>query len=308
MAFVNVSWGSSYVSYRPRPSRCTANRPSAGPSACASSPTTRTELWRSVAALRESLACAVDKEQFSDAARLRDEIEVLTLTDDYVRVHRLLDQAVAEQRFLDAATLRDELAQLSPPPSLVASSSTKSSSRMPKSSRSKPGVAASSAPAPSTSAVGLTTDSSSGVRAADAPTSTECVTDGIVVAVGSFHMPEHDCRTPGEAMIRYTFGYRVRITNTTSSTVQLIARHWVIENASGPESEVRGSGVVGRQPVLEPGESFEYTSACPLTCKMHPGMHAVGNMRGEYTLVRGETGMEQFTVQVGRFYFVLPEN
>jgi ApaG protein len=308
MAFATFCWGPSpaRVTHRSRPSRCAATRSSVRPSACVSSPTARKELWRSVAALRESLACAVNKEQFSDAARLRDEIEVLTLTDDYVRVHRLLDQAVAEQRFLDAAALRDELAELTPPPSLVGPS-VESSSSLPKSSMSMPGPAAASAVAANTSAARLT-DSSSGASAATSPSSTVCTTDGIVVAVGSFHMPEHDSRTPGEAMIRYTFGYRVRITNTTKSTVQLIARHWVIENASGPESEVRGSGVVGRQPVLEPGASFEYTSACPLTCKMHPGKRVVGNMRGEYTLVRGETGMEQFTVQVGRFYFVLPEN
>jgi ApaG protein len=251
-----------------------------------------------VAALRESLARAVDKEQFSDAARLRDEIEVLTLTDDYVRVHRKLDEAVAEQRFLDAAKLRDELALLTPPPSLAANGVSAAASGA------RTGRSASAA----RPAAGTRGGSTAATNAADAPTATACCTDGVSVSVNSFHMPEHDSRTPGEAMIRYTFGYRVRITNTTNSTVQLIARHWVIENASGPESEVRGSGVVGRQPVLEPGESFEYTSACPLTCKMHPGKRIVGNMRGEYTFVRGDTGSDQFAVQVSRFYFVLPEN
>jgi ApaG protein len=206
----------------------------------------------------------------------------------------MLDKAVAEQRFLDAAKLRDDLAALTPPPS--------HSSWRPDPAYMQDGGSASSSQQVSREGADAAV-----TRAADAPTSSDCCTNGIHIRMESYHMPEHDSRTPGHAMMRFTFGYRVRITNMSDATVQLIARHWVIENATGPESEVRGTGVVGRQPVLEPGESFEYTSACPLTCKVQPGVRVVGNMRGEYTFVQGDTGMDQFTAEVGRLYFVLPD-
>jgi ApaG protein len=79
---------------------------------------------------------------------------------------------------------------------------------------------------------------------------------------------------------------------------------------NGPESEVRGTGVVGRQPVLMPNESFEYTSACPLTCDLQQGCvpaQVIGSMRGEYQFVKGDTGGEAFEVEIPRFYFVLPK-
>ena len=75
-----------------------------------------------------------------------------------------------------------------------------------------------------------------------------------------------------------------RISNVGDETAQLLSRHWIITDAEGEVQEVRGPGVVGEQPVLEPGMSFEYTSYCPLTTN-------VGTMHGSYTMVRpdGET-------------------
>jgi ApaG protein len=79
------------------------------------------------------------------------------------------------------------------------------------------------------------------------------------------------------------FLYNVTITNEGSETVQLLNRHWVITDGYGNVEEVRGPGVVGKQPVLKSGESFEYTSGCPLTTPF-------GSMRGTYEMVieRGE--------------------
>lgn len=76
----------------------------------------------------------------------------------------------------------------------------------------------------------------------------------------------------------------MRIANEGGVTVQLINRHWVITSATGGVEQVRGPGVVGRQPVLRPGESFEYTSGCPLKTPF-------GSMRGSYQMVteNGET-------------------
>jgi len=77
--------------------------------------------------------------------------------------------------------------------------------------------------------------------------------------------------------------YTVQISNESSETVQLLSRHWIITDATGEVQEVRGPGVVGEQPVLAPGESFEYTSGCPLTTPF-------GSMNGTYQMVtsRGE--------------------
>lgn len=257
----------------------------------------RRELWRSVAALKRSLEKAVSAERFGDAARLRDEIETLTMSDDYMRVQRSLEHAIEEQRFMDAARLRDDLEKMIPPP--------------PEESRAAGvgGVGLRGLEPPATTRIeGFAGTASITPRPLKGARS-ETETDGIVVTVESFHMPEHDAfMDPSQGLTKYTFGYRVRITNNRTDTVQLVKRHWIIENVTGPENHVRGSGVVGRQPVLEPGESFEYTSACPLACKPGPGQSVLGSMRGEYTLVMGDTGTEEITAQIGRFFLVIPES
>ena len=79
---------------------------------------------------------------------------------------------------------------------------------------------------------------------------------------------------------------------TADETVQLVSRHWIITDANGREEEVRGPGVVGEQPVLESGRSYEYTSGCPLTTPL-------GSMVGTYQMA-APTG-ETFDVEIGKF-------
>jgi len=100
------------------------------------------------------------------------------------------------------------------------------------------------------------------------------VTNGIKVEVESRFIPERSSTQEQQ----YFFAYRVKISNDGGGTAQLMSRHWIITNADGEEQEVRGPGVVGEQPVLKPGDTFEYTSFCPLTT-------AVGTMHGSYTMV-----------------------
>lgn len=95
----------------------------------------------------------------------------------------------------------------------------------------------------------------------------------------------------------YFFAYRVRITNKGSGTAQLMSRHWVIADAIGQLEEVRGAGVIGVQPKIPAGQSFEYESACPLNTPS-------GSMRGTYQMVTDEG--ESFDIEIPEFFLVSP--
>lgn len=90
----------------------------------------------------------------------------------------------------------------------------------------------------------------------------------------------------------YFFAYHIQITNEGSETVQLISRHWIITNGEGHVEEVKGPGVIGEQPTLEPGESFEYSSFCPLNTP-------TGTMHGTYQMTT-EDG-DEFDVEIAPF-------
>lgn len=91
---------------------------------------------------------------------------------------------------------------------------------------------------------------------------------------------------------RYVWAYHVRIENEGDETVQLRSRHWMITDARGHVEHVRGPGVVGKQPRLEPGESFEYTSGAPLTTPS-------GFMGGTYRMITADG--ESFDIQIPTF-------
>jgi ApaG protein len=91
---------------------------------------------------------------------------------------------------------------------------------------------------------------------------------------------------------RYFWSYTIVITNTGDETVQLRTRRWIITDATGRQQEVRGEGVIGEQPVIAPGEHFEYTSGVPLST-------ASGFMTGSYEM-ESETG-ERFEIEVPTF-------
>jgi ApaG protein len=102
----------------------------------------------------------------------------------------------------------------------------------------------------------------------------EAVTQGIRVVVRSVYVPEQSVPMSH----RYVFAYTVRITNEGQKTAQLLNRHWVITHGTGRVEEVRGPGVVGAQPKLEPGQHFEYTSGCVLSTP-HGTMHGTYEMK-----------------------------
>jgi ApaG protein len=101
-----------------------------------------------------------------------------------------------------------------------------------------------------------------------------------------------------EAAGRYVFAYTITLRNTGSVAAQLISRHWIITDSQGLVQEVRGLGVVGAQPLLQPGESFEYTSGASIAT-------SVGTMKGSYQMVatdgtRFEAPIPEFTLSVPR--------
>ncbi len=107
----------------------------------------------------------------------------------------------------------------------------------------------------------------------------ECVTRGIRVSVKPFYLDdESDPEEP-----RYVWAYTVRIDNESSEVVQLKTRHWRITDAMGLTDEVRGDGVVGEQPVIRPGEGFEYTSGAPLATPsgLMVGSYGMSTSHGE---------------------------
>ena len=121
----------------------------------------------------------------------------------------------------------------------------------------------------------------------------EACTQGIRVRVESSFDPLRSRISENQ----WFFLYTITIANEGEQRVQLMSRHWIITDESGRIEEVRGTGVVGEQPVLEPGESFEYTSGCPLPTP-------TGTMMGTYQM-RTEKG-ETFDAEIAPFLLSEP--
>ncbi|GAA5540010.1 MULTISPECIES: Co2+/Mg2+ efflux protein ApaG [Brucella/Ochrobactrum group] len=120
------------------------------------------------------------------------------------------------------------------------------------------------------------------------------VTQGIEITVEPFYLEDESAPEDN----RYVWGYRITIANNSSDTVQLRSRYWQITDANGRVEEVRGAGVVGEQPVLDPGDSFQYSSGCPLTTSS-------GVMVGRYQM-QNPTG-NTFEVDIPAFSLDVPE-
>ena len=120
-------------------------------------------------------------------------------------------------------------------------------------------------------------------------------TEGIRIEVETNYLSDQSWPEYG----RYAFAYHIRIINTSDVTVQLVSRHWVITNALGAVEEVRGPGVVGQQPILDPGESHEYSSGAILQTPW-------GTMHGEYQMVRMDAST--FDANIPCFMLAAPEH
>jgi ApaG protein len=121
----------------------------------------------------------------------------------------------------------------------------------------------------------------------------DTTTRGIRIQVISSYVPDKSSPREGTSL----FTYPVRISNVGPETAQLISREWVITNADGEVERVKGPGVVGEQPVLPPGGSFDYTSFCPLKT-------SVGSMQGSYQMMT--VGGEKFDAHIAPFTLAVP--
>jgi len=224
--------------------------------------------------LKESLQAALEKEEYGDAARLRDEIEALRATDTVEVLREQMCAALDREDYDIAAALRDRLRAIVPL-----------------------GAEAALLPGGGEPGAGASGDF------VTASTMSEQVTHGVRVRVRSVYLPDRSATNRGY----YFFAYRVTIVNESDQPVQLMARRWVITDDEGRVEEVRGQGVIGETPVLRPGVSFEYTSGCPLRTP-------TGQMRGSFKMeaitaratgkkdeVFGFHEPEEFTVDVAPF-------
>lgn len=118
-------------------------------------------------------------------------------------------------------------------------------------------------------------------------------TRGITVRVAVSYLPEQSEPRKG----RWFWTYHIRIENDGPMPVQLLTRHWIITDGRGARHEVQGEGVVGEQPLIDPGASYDYVSGCPLSTPN-------GQMRGSYRMI-GEDG-SIFEVAIPRFPLVAP--
>ncbi len=120
------------------------------------------------------------------------------------------------------------------------------------------------------------------------------ITEGVQVSVETNYQPEYSSPT----QLHYVFTYRITIENHSNYTVKLLRRHWFIHDANNTIREEEGEGVVGQQPILEPGQVHQYVSGCNLRS-------GLGKMHGTYLMEKVVDG-SQFEVVIPEFSMVVP--
>lgn len=121
----------------------------------------------------------------------------------------------------------------------------------------------------------------------------DATTAGVTVRVSASYLAEQSA----PALSRWFWSYHIRIENHRDAPVQLLTRHWVITDARGGQNRVDGEGVVGEQPIIQPGAAHDYVSGCPLPTP-------TGSMEGAYQMV--DDGGEAMLIAIPRFALVAP--
>jgi len=120
------------------------------------------------------------------------------------------------------------------------------------------------------------------------------ITEGVSISVETFYQPNQSNPINGE----YLFAYRITIENLSALPIRLLRRHWHIVDSNGLFREVEGEGVVGQQPIIQPGEHYQYVSACNLRTE-------IGKMYGTY-LMENLYNKKNFTVNIPEFKLLAP--
>jgi ApaG protein len=120
------------------------------------------------------------------------------------------------------------------------------------------------------------------------------ITEGVKVSVETIYQPEYS----NPANEHFMFAYRVKIENMGDYSVQLMSRKWTIFDSNESKRSVEGEGVVGQQPLIEPGENHEYVSGCNLKTD-------IGTMKGSYEMIRVVDG-QKFQVNIPEFQLITP--
>lgn len=120
------------------------------------------------------------------------------------------------------------------------------------------------------------------------------ISEGVTISVETFFQPDYSNPVNSE----YMFAYRVTIENNNTFPVQLLSRHWFIFDSNGSNREVEGEGVIGVQPLINPGEQYQYVSGCNLKTEM-------GKMYGTYTMENRNT-KKTFEVNIPVFEMTVP--
>ncbi len=118
------------------------------------------------------------------------------------------------------------------------------------------------------------------------------INEGVKVSVETIYQPEYS----NPVNEHFMFAYRVKIENMGDYTVQLMSRKWSIFDSNGTKRQVEGEGVVGQQPIIEPGENHEYVSGCNLKTD-------IGTMKGSYEMIRVVDG-QKFQVKIPEFQLI----
>ena len=120
------------------------------------------------------------------------------------------------------------------------------------------------------------------------------ITEGVKISVDTIYQDEYS----NSANEHFMFAYRIEIQNLSDFSVQLMRRKWLIFDSNGTQREVEGEGVVGVQPIIEPGQSYQYVSGCNLKTE-------IGSMKGHYEMLRLNDG-EAFNVNIPEFQLIVP--
>mmetsp|Transcript_17496 Transcript_17496/g.25934 ORF Transcript_17496/g.25934 Transcript_17496/m.25934 type:complete len:373 (+) Transcript_17496:121-1239(+) len=272
----------------------------------------RLSLWEQINVLEPELKNAVESGEKDYAELLKSKISDLKASEPYFTLHEKMKMALEKSDFSGAAKYKLQMDKIGVPKEFLDGVKNKTRNvdgsetvkqAVTSALMSKEASEAANQTEVQNSGTFVSEDGEQIVYSAKSVTSTNRVD----VEVVSQYFREQSNPTKH----RYIFLYRVAITNNSPFTVQLVSRKWQIRtinpNTNKTEvQEVSGPGVVGQQPILEPGQIFEYNSACPITQKPKDNIRVLGRMEGCYLMVTGSNGQHYFQAKINPFYLILP--